>query len=1069
MNWIKTVPSGWIFCLVVQLALPLLSLSRALGQEAAGRIRGTVRSESGAPAAGVRLILTNPDKGMTYQNSPEGGRFEFDGVRPGVYVFTVSPETFAIRSPAHIEVKSGQVAEVTVTVEPASKNSRPSQPRQAEGSPSTAPTGTGAQIGESQLVGLPLNGRSYSQLATLQGSMSDVSGGSATRGGGSGNLTVSGGRSSSNNFFLDGTNIMDTGNQVPRSAAGVQLGADSMLEVQVYGVQYSAQYGRGSGGVLNSVSRSGTDAFHASLFEFFRNSKLDARNFFDRREQPNDPRLPPFKRNQFGFTMTGPLRQKRTYWMAAMEVMRDRQTTTDPHNILDVRQLSDVEVDPRVKPYLALYPPTNVRTLGNGFGVTSTVLFLPTNEIFLTGRVDHRLSDRDSVFGRYSFDDATSYDSQLVVRDIRTRSESRQQYLTLVESRILNPRLIAAFRFAYTRPAARQEAVSDFQIPRELYFVPGAPQFGVIQILGSTVFGPTPSLPQSSIMNSFQFAGDVILQRGAHSLKLGADIHRYRWDIFRSSNEGAVWSFASRENFLTLEDSIPLGSAGTTGLTVTLPGSDGSKAYRQTLTGVYLQDEYRLSPRFQVSLGVRYEFATLIHDRDGRTAFLADPLHDTQMQVGPYLKSNPSFRSFSPRVGITWSPAGATVFSAGFGVYYDQMLEYVADARGLSPPFYQAASLVNLRAGDFFPRALDAAAAQKTNQIQALIMDYEHMRSPTVLRYNASLRHPLPGNWRLQISYVGARGNHLYRAYEINQFPVPVRRADGSLYFPAGTVGVNPAFGSVNLLSSDAQSFYNSLQFSTNRNFGRGNSLQANYTYSKSIDDASNFGANNDAIQYGLSRTLDRAVSEFDIRSRLTVSYFYGFPFGSQGRWWKDGIPARLLGGWRLGGISSLRNGVPINLKINVRNSGYLFAANRPNLRPGRNGNPTTGVTTACYGLAPGLPVGVPERYFDPCAFDVPAAGTLGNNGRNSVKGPGAFTLDASLQRDFLLDSKRRLQFRMEVFNLTNRSNFRPFSTAASILFNGSADKPRVNPAFGTFAHTITTSRQIQFALRLSF
>lgn len=1075
MNGRKTVAGRGMRSSLVLIAVTGLALSQAQGQDTLGKVRGTLRRGTGEPASGVWIVLTNPDRETTYrQESGEGGRFEFSEVSPGVYDLEISSDALAVRSPAKIEVKRGEVVEVTAVVEPTIRSTGASPPARAEGSSGAAPASAGTQISESQLLGLPLNGRSYSQLATLQSSVSDPSGGSATRGGGSGSLNASGGRSASNSFLLDGTNIMDTGNQVPRSAAGVQLGADSLLEVQVYGVQYAAEYGRGSGGVLSSVSRSGTDAFHGTLFEFFRNSKLDARNFFDRKQHPDDARLPPFKRNQFGFTLTGPLRQKRTYWMAGLEVMRDRQTSTDPHNILDTRQLSDVAVDPRVMPYLALYPPTSVGMFGGGFGRTSSELFLPTDEVFFTGRLDHRVSDRDSVFVRYNFDDATSYSPQLVVPDVRTRSESRQQYLTLVGSRIYSPRLLAALRLAYTRPVSRQSSDVLVEIPPALYFVPDASQFGVIQIPGSTVFGPTPSLPQSNTMNSFQFAGDVILQRGTHSLKLGAEFHRYRWDVFNSSNLGAVWSFTSRENFLTLENSLPPASQGTTSLTVTLPGSDGSKAYRQTFVGLYLQDAYRISSRFQLNWGLRYEFATLIQDRYGRTAFLADPLRDTQMQVGPYLKHNPSLRNFSPRAGITWAPAGAasTVFNAGLGIYYDPMLEYVVDSRGLSPPFYQTASLLNLRAADFFPRALDAVAAQQSNQIQALILDYEYLSSPQVLRYSASLRQQFPGNLRVQVSYVGARGNHLYRAHEINQFPVPVRREDGSLYFPPGTIGVNPAFGSINLLSSDAQSFYNSLQLSVNKNFGRGTTLQANYTYGKSLDDASNFNlsnANSDSIQYGLLRTLNRALSDFDIPNRLTVSYFLGFPFGIQGRWWQEGIAARLFGGWRLGGILSLRNGTPISLRVNVRNQGYLFAANRPNLRPGRSNNPTQGVTAGCSGVQAGLPVGVPERYYDPCAFEVPPAGTLGNTGRNTVRGPAVFTLDASLQREFLLDSRRRLQFRAEVFNLTNRASFRPFSSGAAVVFNGSADSPRVNPAFGTFAHTITTSRQVQFALRLSF
>ena len=244
-------------------------------------------------------------------------------------------------------------------------------------------------IDESQLAGLPLNGRSYSQLATLQAGVSDPSGGSASRGGGSGSLTVAGGRSTSNVFLLDGTNIMNLDNQVPRSAAGVQLGSDAVLQVRVFSAHYGAQYGRGSGGILNSITQSGTPEFHGTFFEFFRNSKLDARNFFDPGPEPT-----PFKRNQFGFTVTGPIVKDKTFLMGSFEGLRDRLTETNIDFFPDAlaRQgiitnaagevIQTVEVHPEVRPYLELYPLPNAGSLGRGIGENAAPQFLPTNEFF---------------------------------------------------------------------------------------------------------------------------------------------------------------------------------------------------------------------------------------------------------------------------------------------------------------------------------------------------------------------------------------------------------------------------------------------------------------------------------------------------------------------------------------------------------------------------------------------------------------------------------------------------------------------------------------------------------------
>ncbi len=264
-------------------------------------------------------------------------------------------------------------------------------------------------IREDQLVGLPLNGRSYSNLATLQTGVSDSSGANAQRGVGGGNLSVAGGRSTSNIYLMDGTNIQNAGNSAPRSAAGVQLGSDAVLQVQVYGTTYSAEYGRGSGGVLNSITRSGTDEFHGTLFEFFRNSKLDAQNFFDGGEKP------PFKRNQFGGLISGPLVRGKTYIMGSYEAMRDRLTdtdisfapTTEARTTGILRDcdfpgdVDEISIHPSMAPYLALYTPNNGAVRGCGVGETVGNGFQPVDEDFFVVRVDHQLTERDSSFLRY--------------------------------------------------------------------------------------------------------------------------------------------------------------------------------------------------------------------------------------------------------------------------------------------------------------------------------------------------------------------------------------------------------------------------------------------------------------------------------------------------------------------------------------------------------------------------------------------------------------------------------------------------------------------------------------------
>ncbi|MBI4459932.1 MAG: TonB-dependent receptor [Acidobacteria bacterium] len=1003
-------------------------------------LRGTVRSQTGVSISGASVSARNRATGLAYTaRSNERGQFEIQDLTPGIYELEVLREGFLSQKRAEVEIGGDQPGILELVLEPRS---------------GSGPGGPATRISEDQLIGLPLNGRSYNQLATLQAGVTDTAGAQSSRGIGGGGLTVAGGRPTSNNFLLDGTNIMDTGNQVPRSAAGVQLGADATYQVQVFSANVGAEYGRGSGGTLNSITKSGTNELHGTVFEYLRNSRLDARKFFD----PEEP--PPFKRHQFGFTVTGPMRKQTTYFMGSFEAMRDRLTETDLTFLPDeTTRLGTVH--PAVKPYLALYPLPNLGSIGGGIGRHTAPVFLPTNENYFTVRVDQKLSNRDSLFGRYTFDDASTAEAHLFL--FRTSTESRQQYLTLVETHIFSPSTLNSLRLGYTRPADFIDSPSSIVIPRSLYFVPTAPHFGQIQIPGLPTFGPFYTTPEGNTMNSFQFADDLVAQRGAHGLKFGTEVHRYRWNVFDGFMKGAVWSFNSLESFLRA------GPEGTT-LAVALPGSDNRKGFRQTLVGFYAQDAYRASSQLLINAGLRYEFATIIREKNGRLAFLPDFAHDTALQSGPMLENNPSFRNFSPRLGLSWSPrrSGNTVLAGGFGIHYDPLLEYVIDLQKNSAPFYQSAVRVNFDSSTTFPDAL--AAIPFATPFQVEVLDYSHISTPMVLRYNISLQQSLPGGGRVQASYVGARGNHLHRGYEANLYPGPIRRADGSLFFPPNSGPINPAFGSIALTSTDAQSFYNALQISANPGLGPGLSLQATYSYGKSVDDASNFSSSTSAAtgkQYPFERTLDRGLSDFDIRHRLTISYFYTLPEGRGQRWWKSGVVAAILGGWRLGGILSLRSGTPFHPLVNVRTPGFLFEANRPNLLPGRSNNPIAGVTAGCVEVTPGEALGGPERYFDPCSFRIPEPGTLGNAGRNTIIAPSVFNMDISLQKEFLLGAERRLQFRAEFFNLPNHTNLAAPSRGSTVLFSGVSARP--NPTAGRIVRTITTARQIQFALRFSF
>jgi hypothetical protein len=448
----------------------------------------------------------------------------------------------------------------------------------------------------------------------------------------------------------------------------------------------------------------------------------------------------------------------------------------------------------------------------------------------------------------------------------------------------------------------------------------------------------------------------------------------------------------------------------------------------------------------------------------------------------------------SPRIGVVWSPGAARELSvnAGFGIYYDQLLAYTMDTQKNALPFVRSAVRPNFNSQATFPRAVDAAnEVLGSLPLQAQMLDYQNTTSPRVMRYEFSVQRPLPGGVRLQAAYVGARGNHLLRNYEVNLFPAPMVRADGSLCFPPDAARVrpqdvrpscpavsseragviNPAFqGGINIMSSDAQSFYNSFLLTADARVSNALTMRGSYTLSKSIDDASGTGTSASAQQYGPIRTLDRGPSDFDNRQRLSLSYFYNVPAArNRDNLWYSAL-SQVLGGWRLGGIFSYRTGLQTTARISVRTPGYLFAPTRPNLVPGMSTNPTKGETVGCTIGGTVVPAGIKlntvEQFYDPCAFSLPDPGTIGNVGRATLTGPSVVNMDISLQREFSLGNDRRLQFRSEFFNIANHANFRTPSASSMVVFTGGG---RLNPAVARFVSSATTSRQIQFALRLSF
>ena len=712
-----------------------------------------------------------------------------------------------------------------------------------------------------------------------------------------------------------------------------------------------------------------------------------------------------------------------------------------------------IPVASNVRPFLALYPLPNGRNFGNG---TAEFTFNPTQparEDFATVRLDHKFSDRDSFFVRYTIDDSDVL-RPLASPLFATSDVSRNQYGTLQEQRVFSPVLLNTFRFGFNRSRFGSVDGARTSLDESLFFI-GGKRFGTLLVgglspLGITTFGPVTAPTQ----NLFDVANDAVYFKGAHTFKAGVDIKRFQINETNDLIGNGLWNFFSLPNLLQAQPFAFLGES---------PASSFTRAYRQLLVGLYVQDDYKLKPRLTLNLGLRYEFVTVPTEANGRLATLRNPLTDAKASVGGDIVDNPSLHNFAPRVGFAWDPfgTGKTSVRSGFGIYYNQVgYNFFFRAFQYTPPVGEVGALPGNLPFVTFPR-------QRIIPANLVFPTQFDLSTPNLLQYNFNIQHQVLPDLVVTLGYVGSRGIHLGRATEINTFPSRV--VNGQKIFPVpppppapSPVRLNPNFASINLIDTGGNSHYNSLQLGVNKRFNRGLQFQVSYTWSRSIDDAPpllrDVESSGSIVMDATDRKRDQGLSNFDIRHNLTFNYTYDLPFGAGAR----GAMGKLLAGWELSGITSITSGTPFTLEngFDRASTGKIgpFLTDRPNLRPGADNNPRRGG---------------PDQYFDPSAFELQPAGQFGNLGRNTLIGPGLANVDFSLIKNTRVREKASIQFRAEFFNIFNRANFSVPTGSGRIAFLGAAPAPGApgvsNPAAARIFKTVTSSRQIQFGLKLSF
>ena len=1027
---------GFFHFFVIIFLLPVASASA----QTSVTLTGVVQDPQGAVVQGAKVTARSLETNITRTaESDAEGRYTIPEMRVGRYEVRAEQNGFKQWSRNDITLALGETAVVNITLEP----SAISENVNIEGTDNTPLVNTTTPelsylVGERAIRELPLNGRNVTDLVFLQPNTAPFphrDGGSAVAHGLG--ASINGQDPRSNVYLLDGTVQNDFTNGPAGSAAGTALGVETIQEFRVETNSYSAQFGRNSGGQINAVSKSGSNKFHGTLFEFHRNDNFDAREF-------NDGEQPEFKRNQFGAVLGGPIRRDRTFFFAGYEGLREGRGRTistpvpDDNARIGILPTEVVIVDPAVRPYLNEFPRANGRNLGGGLALYTFGFNQILDQDFVQARVDQRLGSSQQLFGRYTYDDA-SYRQPTDFPQFPRTFISTNQYFTAEHTWVMSATTVNTLRGSFSRTKIGQNVEANTSTPLQP-FVPGR-LVGDIDIVGSNRFGPQSSANLRLVQNVFGVEDNVAHIRGIHNLKFGGLVERYQDNMFNPTFSLGIYTFPNLRSFLVNRPARFIG----------LPAEGALDRYwRFTLFGFYLQDDIRLHRRFTLNAGLRYEFATMPVDLYGRDSTLIN-LSDPAPTVGQ-LYENPTKKNLSPRLGFAWDLTGdgKTSLRGGYGIYFNTNNQQNLIVTVTNPPATPRVVIAN----PTFPNPpFERGVGNSIRPVEF------NLKNPYVNVYNLNVQRQLPFDTVVTVGYAGARGVHLLRNTDAN-IPTPQRLADGTLFFPPGQSRPNPAFSTIELKKSDGNSWYNALIFEVRKRWSYGFDFQSSYTFSRNIDTTQASTFFSDATNGTVSAMpefpgfeYNKGLADFHAKHNWVMNFTWQLPFGKD----LNGMAKTLLDGWQLTGISTMRSGSPLTVFLATNNSRSQWSPSqapgigfdRPSLAPGRTHE--SAVT------------GNPDAYFDASAFVLPPAGTLGTLGRGTFIGPNFRSFDLSAAKNTRaawLGENGNVQFRVEAFNLFNRTNF------------GIPNLIAFSPSFGRISLPVNpgrAARQIQLAVRLSF
>jgi len=1052
------------------------ALSSLAHAQASSSITGMVSDPSGAPVLAVQVSARNLETGAARSvTTNENGRYEILSLPVGRYEIKATKPGFEDSLRTGVELALGQEASIDFHLQVGSLNSEIKVTGDAP-MITTSTRNISGVVGEQQVKELPLNGRSYDLLLPLNPGVVNFT---SQKTGGTGisnsstanNVAVSGNRPQQNLFLLNGIEYTGAAenNMQPGGTSGMLLGVEAVREFNVQRESYSAEFGKRPGGQVLIATRSGSNQWHGSAFEFLRNNVLDAPNFFDQGTAP------PFQRNQFGASLGGPFQVDKTFLFANYEGFRQKLHQTSEAFVPSAASRAAAAAS--VQPLLNLWPtPVPGARDFNGISEVFSSPLQTIGEDFGTTRLDHLFSQEDSLAAVYTVDDGNDFTAtplDPLSSDIVTL---REQVLSVEETRIFSPAWVNTARVGFSRagyfftgeptPGTPAASVPGFLLGRPV---------GAVVVGGSAASNPQAAIGLAGSNNGsnlriarnlFTYEDRVSLTRGRHQLSFGAWFQRFQSNETLALSQFGQATFASLQSFLQGTISTFLFDPAPTEMN-----------WRSLFAAFYAEDMIRLSPRFTLSLGFRDEFSTGWNEAHGRAAnyTFSGGVISTQPHIGSslFIVNNAKFLP-QPRISAAWSPFNPkTVFRAGFGIYNDlqDALGYRADQNA---PFNPAYSIAALPVSQL---PIDPSATVPANAKLVPGGVQPDMKTPTLISWSLRFEREISPNTALTIGYVGSHGYHELIGGDANEptpticpaspcpavypanFPAPLAGSPipaGTYYIPAGTPKANPSLANTWTWFSRGDSSYQALQAEIRRRFSHGLTFRSVYTFSKTLDDGDSLNQTTAGNAPGLASnpfnlSADKGLATFHVKHLAVVNTLYTLPFGRGTRFanhlseWGNA----LVSGWSVAGIFTAQSGFPFTpqLSYNPSNNGDTRNPVRPFLNPNFTG--------------PAI-LGKPSQWFNPGAFLAPPlnSGFYGDLGRDTFIGPGLATWDFSVLKDIAFREGLGLQFRAEIFNLLNRANF---NMPNLIVFTPSG----ISGTAGAITSTSTTARQVQFGLKL--